>query len=122
MSISIDSRADGRPNHTFVGDAPGTTGRRKVEGAGMSELEGSATGLPGPVAKAHLQTQFLVELLLKNDHNEVRRVLQQVPDDELMPLLGAALIYGAEAMRDHFGTKRALKTIATARQKVGHLT
>lgn len=88
----------------------------------MTAPEESATGLAAPVAKAHLQTQFLVELLLKNDHDEVRHVVQSLPDEDVMPLLGAALIYGAEAMRDRFGTKGALKQIAAARQKVGHLT
>ena len=71
------------------------------------------------VSRAHLQTQFLVELLLKNDHAEVRRVLQSLPEDDVFPLLGAALIYGAEAMRARFGTKGALKHIEAARQQVG---
>lgn len=85
----------------------------------MTEPEDSAAGLETPVAKAHLQTQFLVELLLKNDHDEVRRVIQSMALEDIPPLLAAALIYAAEAMRDHFGTKGALKQIAAARQQVG---
>ena len=71
------------------------------------------------IGKAHLQAEFLIELLLKNDHSEVKRVIQSMPPEDVFPLLGAALIYGAEAMRDHWGTKGALDKIAAARQEVG---
>lgn len=75
--------------------------------------------LPEPVAKAHAQAQFLIELLLKNDHDEVKRVFQSLPVEDVMPLLGSALIYGAETMKSHFGTKGALEHIAAARQQIG---
>ncbi|WP_028635877.1 hypothetical protein [Nocardioides sp. URHA0032] len=75
--------------------------------------------LDHPANKAYMQTAFLVELLLGNQHNDVRDVVQAMPDDEIMPLLGAALIFGAEAMRDHFGRDGAVEQIAAIRQQVG---
>lgn len=74
---------------------------------------------PAPAGKAYMQTAYLVELLLNNDHDSVRDLIGDMPPEDIMPLLGAALIFGAEAMRDHFGNAGALEQITLIRQQVG---
>lgn len=75
--------------------------------------------LPPAVGKSHLQTAHLVELLLQGDHDRVRDLILAMPADEIMPLLGGALIFGAEAMRDNLGTAGALEQIGKVRREVG---
>lgn len=74
--------------------------------------------LDNPVNRAYMQTAYLVELLLNDQQGDVRDAIASLPPAEFMPLLGAALIFGAEAMRDHFGTEGAVDQIAELRRKV----
>jgi hypothetical protein len=74
--------------------------------------------LENPANRAYMQTAYLVELLLNDQQDDVRDALATVPPAEFLPLLGAALIFSAEAMRDHFGTEGAVDQIAELRRNV----
>lgn len=65
-----------------------------------------------------MQAAYLVELLLNDQHDDVRDVIGDMRGEDILPLLGSALIFGAEAMRDHFGTEGAVEQIAELRRKV----
>lgn len=74
--------------------------------------------LLNPANLAYMQTAFLVELLLDDDREAVKAAIGGMPGEQIMPLLGTALIFATEAMRDNFGQKGALKKIAAIRREV----
>lgn len=85
---------------------------------GNRKAEPMTDPLESPANRAYLQTAYLVELLLSDKRDDVKDVIGAMQGEEIMPLLGAALIFGAEAMRDHFGTEGAVEQIAELRRKV----
>lgn len=78
--------------------------------------------LLNPANLAYMQTAYLVEVLLDEDREAakegVKAAIGGMPGEQIMPLLGTALIFASEAMRDHFGTAGALDQIAQIRRKI----
>lgn len=73
------------------------------------------------VSKAHLQTLFGVELVLRQQQEDLRDLLLEMPAEDIMPMLGAALIYAAETLRDEYGDEGGLEHVANVRRQLGGL-
>lgn len=71
------------------------------------------------VNKAHMQTLYLVELILQNQQEQIPPLVQTLPPNEVMALLGASLIYAAEVLRDELGDDGALERIQQVRRHLG---
>lgn len=79
--------------------------------------------IPSVVGKAHLQAAYLVELILRQQQDEIPGLIREMPEDELPPLLGAAVILAAEVLRAQRGAEaRALKQLDQIRQYIGENT
>lgn len=78
--------------------------------------------IPSVVGKAHMQAAYLVELILRQQQEEIPDLIRDLPEDELPPLLGAAVILAAEVLRATSGEKTALKQLDQIRQHIGQNT